>query len=138
MPDRWKDIKAADHSDCSVVLSDYYTWFNCSVLKQVLEYAKTLTRKDPTDVLSNLQSYTEEVHTYCKRNIFVCPPPLWVNASLHPYGSMSLYILMDQCPSASLWVNVPLHPYGSMSLYILMGQCPSTSLWIRCRGTNNS
>ena len=38
---------------------------------------------------------------------------LWVNVPLHPYGSMSLCILMGQCPSTSLWVNVPLHPYGS-------------------------
>ena len=75
LKDRRKDIKAADHSDCLAILSDYYTWFNCSVLKQVLEYAKTLTCKDPTDILSILQSYTEEVHKYCKRNIFECPPP---------------------------------------------------------------
>lgn len=74
LQDRWKEIKAADHSECSVILSDYYTWFNCSVLKIVLEAAKTLTHKDPTDILSILHSYTEEVHKYCKRNIFECPP----------------------------------------------------------------
>ena len=75
LQDRWKEIKAADHSECSVILSDYYTWFNCSVLKLVVEVAKTLTLKDPTDILSILQSYTEEVHKYCRRNIFECPPP---------------------------------------------------------------
>ena len=73
--DRWEQIKKADHSECSVILSDYYTWFNCSVLKKVVEDAKTLTHKDPTDVLSILQSYTEKVRKYCKRNIFECPPP---------------------------------------------------------------
>ena len=74
LKDRLKEIEVANYFNCSAILSGYYTWFNCSVLKQVLEYAKTLTRKDPTDVLSNLQSYTEEVHKYCKRNIFECPP----------------------------------------------------------------
>ena len=76
LKDRWKEIKAADHSDCSVILSDYYTWFNCSILKQVLEDAKIITHihVDPTDILSALQSYTEEVHKYCTRSIFECPP----------------------------------------------------------------
>ena len=74
LKDRLKEIEVANYFNCSAILSDYYTWFNCSVLIQVLEYAKTLTCKDPTDILSNLQSYTEEVHTYCKRNIFECPP----------------------------------------------------------------
>ena len=75
LQDRRKEIKVADHLECSLILSDYYTWFNCSVLKIVLEDAKNSTLKDPTDILSVLQSYTEEVHKYCKRNIFECPPP---------------------------------------------------------------
>ena len=82
LKDRWKDIKAADHSDCSVILSDYYTWFNCSVLKKVLEDAKTLTHKDPTEILSILQSYTEELHKYCRRNIFECLPFEYKGVSL--------------------------------------------------------
>ena len=73
--DRRKEIAAANYFNCSAILSDYYTWFNCSVLKVVLKVAKTLTQKDPTEMLSILQSYTEEVHNYCKRNIFECPPP---------------------------------------------------------------
>ena len=75
LQDRRKEIKVADHLECSLILSDYYTWFNCSVLKIVLEDAKNLTQKDPIDILSFVQSYTEEVHKYCKRNIFECPPP---------------------------------------------------------------
>ena len=57
-----------------VLLSDYHTWFNCSVLEQVLEDAKHETKNNPIEVKSKLQSYTEEVHSYCKRNIFECPP----------------------------------------------------------------
>ena len=64
----------ADHTECSVILSDYYTWFNCDVLKIVLQTAKMLTQKDPKDILSILQSYVEELHKFCKRNIFECPP----------------------------------------------------------------
>ena len=75
LKDRWDAIKVANHLDCSAILSSYYTWFNCSVLKQVLEDAKTLTHRDPKEILSALQSYTEEVLMYCKRNIFECPPP---------------------------------------------------------------
>ena len=40
LKDRWTEIKIADHADCSVLLSDYHTWFNCSALKQALELAK--------------------------------------------------------------------------------------------------
>ena len=81
LKDRRKEIKEADHSDCLAILSDYYTWFNCSVLKHVLMDAKTLTQKDPTEILSILQSYAEEVHRYCKRNMFECPPPSCMSSS---------------------------------------------------------
>ena len=72
--DRWKDIKYADHNDCSALLSEYHSWFNCSILEQVLNDAKTIG-KDPTKVLFSLKSYTEKMIEYCKRNIFECSPP---------------------------------------------------------------
>ena len=75
LKDRWNDIRIATHKDCSALLADYHTWFNCSVLKSALQQAKNLTSKDPADVLCSLQSYTEEMLKYCKRNIFECPPP---------------------------------------------------------------
>ena len=75
LKDRWDEIKIATHKDCSALLSHYHTWFNCSVLKQVLQRAKILTNNDPAVVLCSLQSYTEEMLNYCKRNIFECPPP---------------------------------------------------------------
>ena len=89
LKDRWNEIKVADHLECSVILSNYYTWFNCSVLKQVVQNAKTLTSKDPTKILSILQSYTEEVHNYCKRNIFECPP----HSSMSPTKGTTYFIL---------------------------------------------
>ena len=76
LKDKGKEIKTADHYDCSILLSDYYTWFNCSVLTEVLTTAKKLTNKDPDKVLSSLQSYTEEMLKYCRRSIFACPQPL--------------------------------------------------------------
>ena len=75
LKDRWKEINMADHLNCSVILADYCTWFDCSVMKKVVQNVNTLTKKDPTEIMSILQSYTEEVHKYCKRNIFECPPP---------------------------------------------------------------
>ena len=76
LKDRWKEIRAAaDHPDCSALLSDYHTWFNCSVLKIVLQRAKTITTNDPTEVLSILRSYTEKMLEYSKRSIFECPSP---------------------------------------------------------------
>ena len=81
LKDRRKEIKAADHFECSAILADYYTWFDCSVLKQVVQIAKTLTKKDPIEIMSTLQSYTEEVHKYCKRNIFECPPPACMSST---------------------------------------------------------
>ena len=73
LKDRWAEIEKADYAKCFVLLSDYHTWFNCSVLEQVLKDAKHVTKNDPIEVISKLQSYTEEVHKYCKRNIFECP-----------------------------------------------------------------
>ena len=75
LTDRWSEIKTADHSDLSVILSKYHTWFNCSILKQLLRLAKIETNSDPNEVLSSLQSYTEKMLKYCRRNIFECPPP---------------------------------------------------------------
>lgn len=75
LKDRWDEIKIANQMDCSVLLSQYHTWFNCSILNEVLERAKTVTSKDPTEVLSSLQSYTKKMLEYCKRNLFECPPP---------------------------------------------------------------
>ena len=75
LKDRWDDIKNANHKDCSALLYQYHTWFNCSVLKTLLQRARNLTKKDPTDVLCSLQSYTEDMFKYCKRNIFECSSP---------------------------------------------------------------
>ena len=75
LTDRWSEIRTANHSDLSVLLSKYHSWFNCSVLNQVLQRAKIVTKKDPTEVLSSLESYTKRMHEYSKRNIFECSPP---------------------------------------------------------------
>ena len=94
LKDRLKEIEAANYFNCSAILSDYYTWFNCSVLKKVLEDAKTLTHKDPMELLSILQSYTEEVHKYCKRNIFECPPPSCMSSTK---GTTYFVLKLDEC-----------------------------------------
>ena len=73
LTDRWKEIGAADHFACSAILSDYYTWFNCDVLRKVIATVKTKTQNDRTDILSSLKSYVDEVYKYSKRNIFECP-----------------------------------------------------------------
>ena len=92
LKDRCNEIRRADHAHCSAILSYYYTWFNCSVLKQVLEDAKILTYKDPKEILSSLKSYTEEVLKYCKRNIFECPPP----SSVSPTKKSTYFLLKLQ------------------------------------------
>ena len=81
LKDRWSEIKIADHSDLSVLLKEYHSWFNCSVLKQVLQRANIVTKKDPTEVLSSLESYTKRMHEYSKRNIFECPPPSYMSST---------------------------------------------------------
>ena len=73
--DRWKEIKTADHFECSNILSDYYTWFNCDILKEVVEIVKTKLQSDRAEFLSSLKSYVDEVYRYSKRNIFECPAP---------------------------------------------------------------
>ena len=73
LTDRWKEIRAADHFECSAILSDYYTWFNCDILRKVVQTVKTKTQNDRTDILSSLKSYVDEVYRYSKRNIFECP-----------------------------------------------------------------
>ena len=96
LQDRWEEIKMAYHTECSVILSDYYTWFNCSVLRAVLEDAKTLTHKDPKEILLILQSYTEEVHRFCRRNIFECPPPSDLDVSKSFVLIVEKYQVLDE------------------------------------------
>ena len=72
---RWKEIRAADHFECSSILSEYYTWFNCDIMRKVVVNVKTKPQSDPAKLLSSLKSYVDEVYKYSKRNIFECPAP---------------------------------------------------------------
>ena len=56
---RWKEIGAADHFECSAILSDYYTWFNCDILRKGIETVQTKTQNDRIDILSSLKSYAD-------------------------------------------------------------------------------
>ena len=70
--DRVQEIAAAkSYLDCFVILSHYYSWFDCSILETVA----TSSNKDSFEFLSSLRSYTDQLHNYCKRNIFECPAP---------------------------------------------------------------
>lgn len=64
-------VDAKNYLECFVMLSHYYSWFDCSVLEAVV----TSTEKDSSKFLSSLRSYTDQLHNYCKRNIFECPAP---------------------------------------------------------------
>ena len=60
LKDRWKEIKTADHLECSAILSDYYTWFNCDILKAVMETVKGVTELSFIPVLSHMwMRYTD-------------------------------------------------------------------------------
>eukprot|EP00731_Ephydatia_muelleri_P023074 Em0015g657a len=64
-------VDAKNYLQCFVILSHYYSWFDCSILEAVV----TSTEKDSSEFLSSLRSYTDRLHNYCKRNIFECPAP---------------------------------------------------------------
>eukprot|EP00731_Ephydatia_muelleri_P028799 Em0020g443a len=73
---RKQDIVAAkDHLGCFAILSDYCSWFNYSILEAVVSRAKKRTQKDPSEFLSSLRSYVDQLHIYCRRSIFECPKP---------------------------------------------------------------
>ena len=70
--DRVQEIAAAkSYLECFVILSHYYSWFDCSILETVA----TSSIKDSSEFLSSLRSYTDQLHNYCKRNIFESPAP---------------------------------------------------------------
>ena len=73
--DRREDIRAANHGECSTILSSYYTWFNCDILRKIVEIVKTETRSDKVKLISSLKSYKDEVSRYSKRSMFECPAP---------------------------------------------------------------
>ena len=76
LSDRKQEIVAAkDHLGCFAILSDYCSWFNYSILEAVVSRAKKRTQKDSSKFLSSLRSYVDQLHIYCKRNIFECPKP---------------------------------------------------------------
>ena len=70
--DRVQEIVAAkSYLECFVILSHYYSWFDCFILETVA----TSSIKDSSEFLSSLRSYKDQLHNYCKRNIFECPAP---------------------------------------------------------------
>ena len=64
-------VDAKNYLECFVILSHYYSWFDGSILEAVA----TSTKKDSSELLSSLRSYTDRLHSYCKRYIFECPAP---------------------------------------------------------------
>ena len=74
--DRKQDIMAAkSHLECFAILSDYFSWFNYSILETVIYKAKVFTQKDSSEFLFKVRIYGEELCKYCKRNIYECPAP---------------------------------------------------------------
>ena len=80
--DRKQDIMAAkSHLECFAILTDYFSWFNYSILETVIKKAKENTQSDSSEFFSSLQFYVAQLHKYCKRNIFECPVPLGISST---------------------------------------------------------
>ena len=95
--DRKQDIMAAkSHLDCFAILSDYYSWFNYSILETVISKAKRRTQKDSPEFFSSLQSYTVLLYEYCKRNIYECPVPSCTSPTNGTHTFLVLKVSEDQ------------------------------------------
>ena len=82
LSDRKQEINAAkNHLDCFTILSDYYSWFNYSILEKAVNEVNRKTQNDSSEFLFNLESYKDQLHKYCKRNIFECPAPLCMSTT---------------------------------------------------------
>lgn len=81
LSDRKQEIMAAkSHLECIAMLSDYYSWFNYSILKTVVIQATKRTHKDASEFHLSLRSYIDQLDEYCRRNIFECPAPLLMSS----------------------------------------------------------
>ena len=89
--DRKEEINAAkNHRECSAILSDYYSWFNCSILENIITFANTKTQQDSSEFISSLKSYMDHLHKYCRRKIYECPAPSGMSSTK---GSLAFLVL---------------------------------------------
>ena len=94
--DRKAEIKAAkDHMECSDIVSEYYSWFNCSILEIIIGFVKIMTQKDSPEFLSSLQSYMDHLHEYCRRSIYECPAPSDMSSTKGTHAFLVLKVTED-------------------------------------------
>ena len=71
-------IKAAgSHVDLTDVVWNYITWFDCSLLKDIVDRSCEQLKLSKTNMFSKqFELYADYRAEYCKRKIFECPPLL--------------------------------------------------------------
>ena len=55
-------------------LRPYYSFFNFSIIEQIITESELIPEDDPLNVKKQLQSYKVEFAEYCKRRVYECPP----------------------------------------------------------------
>ena len=68
-------INAAEsHNQLTEVIWNYITWFNCSLLKEIVDHSCEQLKRSKVHMFSKFfYLYEKECMKYCKRNIFECP-----------------------------------------------------------------
>ena len=80
--DRKEEIRSATHHYNLVdIIEDYITWFNCTLLKEIVYECvqiKELEKEDYDTFCKRFKQYEEARKSYCKRGIFECPSSLFL------------------------------------------------------------
>ena len=101
--DRKREIVAAtSYLECFMVLSDYWSWFNCSILETIIRNAMGRTQKDSSKLVSSLQLYMDQLHKYCKRNIYECPAPSCMSSTKDTRTFLVLKVTEDQLSNVNM------------------------------------
>ena len=80
--DRTEEIAATeDHMRCFAIVSDYFSWFDCSILKKIVTKGEKKTQKDSSAFRSSFESYMDQLLKYCRRNIYECPDPSSISST---------------------------------------------------------
>ena len=75
--DRKKEIRSAkEHNELVDIIEDYITWFNCTLLREIVYECvqiKELEKEDYDTFCNCFKQYEEARKSYCRRGIFECP-----------------------------------------------------------------
>ena len=89
-----KKIRSAKtHSKLVDIIKNYTTWFDCTLLKRIVE--ECVEKEDYDSFCICFKIYEEERRSYCRRGIFECPSYLFSKNKLQPNTRLFCLLVSD-------------------------------------------